>query len=320
MKIKENFKILLINVLVIAFLLVILEGLMYLFPNKTDADYIKRYNEYAAKMNIPKLKLGYYPCVEFNYNKAKEQFRPVVIGKLAKTKRPILFFGCSFTQGSMLNDNQTISYKISKLTGRTAYNRGFQGSGPQLMLLQLQDPNFYKEVPDAQYIVYTFIWDHMLRLYSYNNCISPTPEGNYEINLRYEIKNGKLEKVKPRFLFFYSSFLVKKIQYYIKAKKARDEEKAFNLFLSILKESKKIAEMHYKTTKFVVLLYKDSGKAIFNDSQIKALKKEGFIIIDAEKLVNHELISQKYRMPDKEHPSEQAWNEIAPKLAKELKL
>lgn len=320
MKIKNVLKIILINLSIFILLFLLLEFLTYLQPNKTDADYIKRYNEYAKENHLPKLKLGYYPCVEFNYNRAKKTFRPVEIGKLKDIKRPVLFFGCSFTYGSMLENNQTLSYKISKLTGRTTYNRGFPGSGPQLMLLQLQDPQFYKEVPDTQYIIYTFIWDHILRLYAYNNCIAPTSEGNYEINLRYRLKNGKLEKVKPGYLLFYRSFLVKKIQYYIKQKKSMDKEEYFPLFLKILKESQSLAKKHYKNPKFVILLYKDSGGAIFNESQIKAIEKEGFIVIDAEKLVGHELMSQKYRMPDKEHPSEQAWNEIAPKLIKKLNL
>lgn len=320
MKSKNILKIIFVNLIVFLLLLLTLEWVMYLFPNKTDADYIKRYNEYAKQNNLPKLKLGYYPCVEFDYNKAKRVFRPVEIGRLKDIKRPVLFFGCSFTHGSMLDNNQTLSYKISKLTGRTTYNRGFPGAGPQLMLLQLQDPHFYKEVPDAQYIIYTFIWDHILRLYSYNNCISPTPEGNYEINPRYELKNGKLQKVKPAYLFFYRSFLIKKIQYYIKQEKALDRKQYFALFLAILKESQKLAKTHYKNVKFVILLYKDSGGAIFDESQIKAIEKEGFIVIDAEKLVGHELMSSKYRVADKEHPSEQAWNEIAPKLIKELNL
>lgn len=320
MKIKNILKIILINLAVLLLFLLILEWIMYLFPNRTDADYIKRYNEYAQENHLKNLKLGYYPCVEFNYNRAKKTFRPVEIGKLKNIKRPVLFFGCSYTYGSMLDNNQTLPYKINKLTGRTTYNRGFQGSGPQLMLLQLKDSSFYKEVPDAQYIIYTFIWDHILRLYAYNNSIATNSEGTYEINPRYEFENGKLEKVKPAYLFFYRSFLVKKIQNYIKQKRSMDKDEYFPLFLAILKESQSLAKIHYKNPKFVILLYKDSGGAIFDDSQIKAIEKEGFIVIDAEKLVGHELMSSKYRVADKEHPSEQAWNEVAPKLIKELNL
>lgn len=317
---KNIVKTILINIIGFLILLLLVEWIMYLNPNKWQAAYIKNYNLYAEKNHLPKLKLGYYPCVEFRYEFAKKYFRPVVKGKLAKIKRPLLFFGCSYTYGSTLKEDQTLPYKTSKLTGRTAYNRGFPGAGPQLMLLQLQDPNFFKEIPDAQYVIYTYIGAHLQRLYVYNNCISPTFDKKYEANPRYEIKNGKLEKVKPKFLLFYSSFTVRKIQDYLQEKRSRDREKSFDLFLSILEESKKLIKTHYKNPKFVILLYKDSGKQTLEESKIKTLEKAGFIVIDAEKLVGHELTSSKYRAEDKEHPSEKAWNEVTPKLIKKLNL
>lgn len=317
---KNILKVVFINLFSFILLLLIVEWIIYLNPNKWQAAYIKDYNVYAQKHHLPKLKLGYYPCVEFRYEFAKKYFRPVVKGRLAKFKRPLLFFGCSYTYGSTINENQTLSYKVSKLTGRTAYNRGFPGAGPQMMLLQLQDSNFYKEIPDAQYVIYTYIGAHLQRLYIYNNCISPTFDKKYEANPRYQLKNGKLEKVKPRFLLFYSSFTVRKIQDYIQEQKERDQEKSFELFLAILKESQRLVKMHYKNAKFIILLYKDSGKQTLDKSKIEALEKAGFIVIDSEKLVGHELTSQKYRSEDKEHPSEAAWNEVAPKLVKELNL
>lgn len=317
---KNIIKTILINIVGFLMLLLLIEWIMYLNPNKWQAAYIKSYNIYAEKNHLPRLKLGYYPCVDFRYEFAKKYFRPVIKGKLAKTKRSLLFFGCSYTYGSTLNEDQTLPYKISKLTGRTAYNRGFPGAGPQMMLLQLQDPNFFKEIPDAQYVIYTYIGAHLQRLYVYNNCISPTFDKKYEANPRYEIIDGRLEKVKPKFLLFYSTFTVRKIQDYLQEKRSRDREKSFDLLLAILKESQKLIKTHYKNTKFIVLLYKDSGKQTLEESKIRTLEKAGFIVIDAEKLVGHELTSSKYRTEDKEHPSEQAWDEVAPKLIKELNL
>ena len=42
---------------------------------------------------------------------------------------PILLFGCSFAYGEYLAQNQTFSYKLSKLLNSPVYNRAIPGFG-----------------------------------------------------------------------------------------------------------------------------------------------------------------------------------------------
>lgn len=310
---KKNIKILFINIAIIIAIFSVIEFLAFKFPPKEITDYRDRFNTFAEKVGWKKLQIKYMKMVPFNLNGLKQKDRPTLIGNTKK--RPILLLGCSFAHGAGLNNNQTLSYKLYKLTNRTTYNKGIAGCGAQHMLYQLEQKDFYKKVPDAEYIIYIFIWDHLQRLYGYY--ISPYSN---MLNLRYDFKNGKLQEVKPIFLPFYSLFSVKRVQDYIKLHRSMQDEKSFELFTQIMVESKKLTDKQYPNSKFVILLYKDSGKCILNREQINTLKGKGFIVIDSEKLVSHELLSAPYRIGDKEHPSEKAWDEIAPKLVKTLKL
>ena len=310
---KKIFKLIITWVAIAILFLCIVDFIFYTFQPKDITEFQNQYNEYAKIRGLKPLRLKYMKMIPFDIKNVREYGRPTLYGN--SNKRPILIFGCSYMQGSGLKDNQTLSYKLYKLTNRTTYNKAIGGSGSQNMLNILQHEDFYKDVPDAEYIFYTFIWDHLQRLYGYY--LSPYDN---KLNLRYDFRNGKLEEIKPAFLPFYSLYSVKRIQDYIKYTRSINDEEAFKLYTAIMVESKKLTDKHYPNSKFVIVLYKDGGRVIFDDRQIKTLESKGFKVINAEKLVGHELTSSKYRIEDKEHPSEAAWNEVAPKLAKELNL
>jgi len=310
---KKIIKSIAINTIAVILIIMFVDFLFYIFEPKEITDFQNRYNKCAKQNKTPLLKLRYMKMIPYNIKNVENLGRPTLYGD--KNKRPILLFGCSYTQGSGLNDNQTLSYKLYKITNRTTYNKGIGGAGAQHMLNMLQHEDFYKEVPDAGYIIYTFIWDHMLRIYGYY--LSPYDN---KLNLRYDFKNGKIQEIKPAFLPFYSLYSVKRVQDYIKQKRSENDEEAFKLYTEIMVESKKLTDQHYPNSEFIILLYKDTGEGIFDRKQIRTLEKKGFKVIDAEKLVGHELLSDKYRVGDKEHPSEAAWDEVAPKLVQTLNL
>lgn len=91
-----------------------------------------------------------------------DEFRPVENEK--SKKAPIVLFGCSFTYGAELENNQTFSYKLAQKTGRPVYNRGLNGLGVQHMLFQLQDKSFYEIIPKPEYVVYVFMEGHIQRI------------------------------------------------------------------------------------------------------------------------------------------------------------
>lgn len=79
----------------------------------------------------------------------------------------ILFFGCSFTYGEGLEDDETLPYQVgvqSKEMYKT-FNFGFHGYGPHQMLAAIQH-GVVRRVVDCQprYAIYQAIQDHALRV------------------------------------------------------------------------------------------------------------------------------------------------------------
>lgn len=250
---------------------------------------------------------------EFNYDKYKEHMRPINYG--LSNKKPIIFFGCSFTEGARLQLTQTLAFKISNLTNRTTYNRGKNGTCTQFMYYQLNDKNFKNEVPNANCIIYTFIWDHLARLHS--DQLNPFTN---VLNLRYKITNNKLEEVKPSFIPFTMLYVVKNIQCGRTETEIAKEQTNYNLFNLMMKESFEIAQKKYPNSKFVILEYPVTFGKKLPQEEILKLENMGFTFIDIEELLGHDLDDAKYRTEDQYHPSELAWNEIAPKLVQKLNL
>lgn len=314
MNYKNIIKILLLNILILIALLCALEFYSY---NKLNTKLFQAMVRFNVLKQNQKWTLKYTKVREFNYYLDKVNFRPVKIGN--KLKRPIIFFGCSFTYGFGLNDCQTLPYKIWKLTNRTVYNRAFNCWGGQHVLYQLRRDDLKKEIPYAEYIVYTFIYDHLDRFYSY---VVSNPS---ETMLKYKIVNNKLSEVKPAFLPCYSLFTVKYVQDAITEMKNNNKDDLIYMFNSIMNESLRLSRIKYPNSKFVILVYKESRSipdtelTKFNKN-INKLKNKGFIVIDAQELVGHSLDRKEYILNDNFHPSEKVWNEIAPKLVKYLKL
>jgi hypothetical protein len=81
--------------------------------------------------------------------------------------RSVLFFGCSYTMGDGVQDNETLPYMTGLFTrGRYAvYNFGFHGYGPQQMLAGLETGRVGSIVTvPPQYIIYQAIPYHMERV------------------------------------------------------------------------------------------------------------------------------------------------------------
>lgn len=303
-----------INIILLIFFLVCIEAYTFKRTYESTKTDIAKFNKpYEEKGDPFRFKIDYECPKKFNYNDYKNELRPVNYKK--SNKRPVLFFGCSFTEGMGLKNEQTLAYKISELTNRTTYNRGKSSTGPQFMYYQLNDKNFKKEVPDAEYIIYTFIWVHFERLYNYRTC-----QFVKDLNLRYKVVNNHLVEVNPVFPPFYSLYTVKNLQYAIEKKKTDQEIKDNKLFNLMMEECFKLAQKKYPHSKFVILEYPDWNKKNLSSEEIKKLQNMGFVFIDAEKLVGHNFDDNKYILEDKLHPSELVWNEVAPKLVKKLKL
>lgn len=261
-------------------------------------------------------KATYYELIE-----DKDGFRRIE-NPLSK-KNPIILFSCSFTYGNGLEDNETFSYMLGKLTGRPIYNRSKGGWGVQHMYYQLQNKDFYKifinsnsqltsahkqtsvsnaNYPNVDYIIYTFIYSHFSRIRTpvcimYPRCYDVFYK--YTKNKKFKLKknnffNSKLVIFHQFMNYLYSKFINPEILY--------EEE-----FINYLKECKQYQEAKFPNAKFVIFLYDLPGNINI------ILKDLGFIIITQKDLgINPEELG-KFQLPCG-HPNKLYWEIVTPRI------
>lgn len=234
-------------------------------------------------------------------------------------KKPILLFGCSYTYGLGLEENQTFYYKISHFSKRPVYNRAFWGWGVQHMLYQLRQDSLYKEIPEPEVIIYTFINDQAQRLYLDTLWF---PNDNIEF-LRYQEKRGQLIKKTTKIFPIREFHIIYKIKHKIALEKAYNNycfNKSFDFLKQYFIESKKEINKHWPKTKIIILIYNmDKTYPYTNTPRWKELEKEGFIVVNTKDLVHVDLNKAQYRTHDY-HPTEKAWDLLVPKLVKKINL
>ena len=279
---------------------------------------------------------------EFYLNKNSEYHGRSPEG-LNYKKKPIVIFGCSFAYGYLLNNEDTFSYKLSHLTKRPVYNRAYTGWGIQHMLYQVRDDDFFKTVPEPEYVIYVYFSDHIRRLFlNHFNFWEVSGERFY---LRYTDKNGELvERTFPEnpvlfqlnriyiynkicdmfFAHYYYPFfdfifpLYKKsdiVKHFINPYKIYDGylDFAYKHFDSAKKEMQK----HWKNTKYVIFIYNNCP---LHDDFAKRLSDDGFIVIRIEDITDKKIRTSEYTMSDGVHPNGKAWDFITPKLIEKLNL
>ena len=249
------------------------------------------------------------------------KYRPVE--NKEKNYKSIILFGCSFTEGASLANNETFSHILAKGMKRGVYNRAHGGWGTQHMLYQLRSNKFYellnnkkisnteKEIP--QYIIYTYITDHINRIHI---AMEPILFGGYPTFVYKKTQANTLE-IAPTYLFRFPliSFLREFIYFNYIDYKSKSE------FLKLhITQSKEAIEKNYKKEnqkpKLVILIYYPDYEIM---SITESLVKEGIIVISAEELIKEPLNRNKYFISKEDkHPNKQAWEKIVPQLKEYL--
>lgn len=129
-----------------------------------QVDRIPVQGDYSQGFNVPSTDYGYKPRPNSKVTAIKKSRDGSLIYSVSYTtdefsrrvtpvkneqvrNKFLVFFGCSFTFGEGLEDNQTLPY----FAGEQApcympYNYGYSGYGPQQMLVRLQNPDFPKQI------------------------------------------------------------------------------------------------------------------------------------------------------------------------------
>lgn len=308
-------KIIIVNIIAIIFVFSIIEIISYANLYKKYKDAIINYNKIINRKTI--FPLSYKKVVLPNKNNLLDNFRP--IEKRDKEQKPIVLFGCSYTYGFGLEDNQTFSYKLANATNRTVINRGKSGTGLPFLYYQLNDKNIINELPkDTEYIIYTLIPDHFARLYRYRNFALT---GDH--TLRYKIKNDKLVIDKPFLNAIHSLFSVIILEEYLAEKNYQNDSKDFQLFNKLMDESKILINENFKDAKFVILYYKgpfDTDNTIDKIVEDYVNRNKDITLININEEFPYIQKDKDYWLLDNDHPSEKAWDLIVPRIIEKLNI
>lgn len=228
---------------------------------------------------------------------------------LKSSKKPIILSGCSFTWGDGLEDNETFSYQLANYTDRPVYNVSGRGWGLNQLLYLSELDEFYSTYPQPEFLIYTFIDDHLCRINKFKIeplCIDFQP--------RYEYKNNEFKELKPSVL----DRLVSVEYHQFKTACGADKEIVYDFFKTI----KNRINSHWKDTKFIVLKYPTNRNeaVVFNNKKLwKDIENLGIIVVELEEISGVDLCDEKYKV-DGWHPTASAWENIVPNLSKKLNL
>jgi hypothetical protein len=178
-----------------------------------------------------------------------------------KNARCVLFFGCSFTFGEGLNDDQTMPYLVGvKSKGEYhPYNFGFHGYGPHQMLAALEHGFEEKIIAcKPKYAIYQALPDHDRR----SAGLSPFGKNGprYILNQNGEViftgrfidhkidENGMIAKIINQLK---KSLILKTALF--KARSTNSDD--INLFVAIVDKAWTIFEARYPGSKFYVLFW-----------------------------------------------------------------
>ncbi len=308
-------KIITINLVIFLILFACIEGFAYFkLYTKYKNDIQLRTEVTGEKSIIP---LGYQKVKLPNENDLLSNFRTVE--HRDKNQRSIILFGCSYTEGFGLNEDETFSRKLADYTNRTVINRGKSGTGIPFLYYQLTNDKVLKELPtNPEFIIFTLIPDHFPRLYRYRNFVLT---GDH--TLRYKIKNDKLVVDKPILKCLHSLFFVIVLEEYLAEKKYEESTRDNLLFNKLLDESHKLIKTNFKDSKFVIIYYKgpsdtnnDTDKIVYDYIE----RNKDIILIDISEEFPNIQQTRDLWIQDNDHPSAKAWDLIVPLVAKKLNI
>jgi hypothetical protein len=235
--------------------------------------------------------------------------------------RNIIFFGCSFTVGQGLNDNETFPYLVEELSNGKfkTYNLGFHGYGPHQMLRALETGLLDKIVSDKKpcLAIYSALTDHVERSAGqYPHVIYHIDSPRYVVNNSGSVKYvGKFrDEGRVRVMTALNPFLAKSQL----GEKIRLRQKLFNrartqedirLFVGIIKRSQELFVAKYGGPFYVIFWSLPSSRDY--DLILSELHKAKINIITTREIFKAKALPEKYRIRHDGHPNQLANREIA---------
>jgi hypothetical protein len=253
------------------------------------------------------------------YSIEKHFFRPVMNSE--SKENPVVIFGCSYAYGYVFDNDQTISYALSKYSKRPIINRAKSGWGIQHMLYQLkEDKEFTSSIKPPKYVIYVLMdsYNHYERLYytSFSSVI--------DYYFGYKERNGKFIERKP-FLGLYYNFVIfrfiqneiiqKIVLHYCKNPKSMVYDRVTKYFIETQHEiQKNWGNKNGENPKFIILALENNNIEYYKED----LEEQGIDVIEISKLIGiKDLQRQELEFYEPEiggHPNGKLWEVVIPKL------
>jgi hypothetical protein len=233
-----------------------------------------------------------------------------------------LFFGCSFTFGEGVNDNESMPFVASVLSGARAYNFGFHGYGPHQMLAALQSGLVDRTIKckPTHGIYQAIIW-HVDRAAGLTSWDRYGP--------KYEIKDDGGVKLAGRFNSKRMAMLKLRVQeavriYRIASKvilKLGRKKSDMYLYLEVVDAARRDFLNRYPGATFHVIIWDfDSDEPQYMALE-EGLRKRGMELHRVSRILpDFDEYSPKYRIDPKYdvHPNPLAYEIIAKYVAKKI--
>ena len=233
----------------------------------------------------------------------------------------VLLLGCSYTFGQYLQPSQTLGHKLSSKLKKTVYNFGIPGLGTCDILRVLHtDKNIKYIKKPVNIVIYTYMYDH------YSRC--PQDYATYEF-LR---KNDYLDET---YTFFDKFYLIKNFKRKIFENRFKKHENYYPYLRKMILSLKNKTSKMFPNSIFILFIYEDyeknlnmfhqdmndDAKTIINNQDFwNCFKKEDIYVVRSSDFIGRTMNLPKERVKDDRcmtpHPSEYAWDELVPHLAK----
>lgn len=320
-------KILFFNAIVFVFLYVIAEYTVFSLNLKNEIEHnssvvnVNFFNAFVSP--IAKFKKDIKRAEIHENTDSRISFRKTIFHHYDKNKNSILLYGCSFTYGVGLLPDENFSGQLLKNTNRLVYNRGISGYGIQHslyhienVLKELLDKNVSDKRPYPKQVIYTFIEDHVLRLYCPNDFFD-----SWLMFYKYST-NNKLVELKEYDMWFWHSYILR--NFYFKKyhnsnlKKIVSDFDRKKLLADILIQMQKSLETQIKDVEFTIFVF--DGDKYVKEIENRLIEAKINVVYLSE-LSEIDFSDAKYCLSKEDlHPNALAWEIITPLLVKKLNL
>jgi len=230
----------------------------------------------------------------------------------------VAFFGCSFTYGEGLNDDETMPYRVGVNSGGEfrVYNFAFHGYGAQQMLAALEADRVSPAMEcQPTHIVYQAIPDHVPRAAGIPGFSRHGPryvlQGDGSVRRQGRYDDGDVPPTPFETELDYhlkKSFIFRWLASRTRA--ATDED--VRLWIGIVTQAKRLAEEKFGRVEFHVLLWKWDTQMDIYARMIEALRNAGIRYhLVGEILPDSDRNPAQYEIPLDRHPNATANDLIA---------